>query len=77
METTTECFKNDGLNYDYCHEDGGESIAMVQNRNIEALNEILSDNTDKEIVIGIHGTALSTILNSYDNSFGEKNFCEL
>ena len=36
---------------------------MVQNRNIEALNEILSDNADKEIVIGTHGTALSTILN--------------
>lgn len=26
------------------------------------LNEILSENTDKEIVIGTHGTALSTIL---------------
>lgn len=45
------------------HEEGGESIAMVQKRNIEALNEILSDNTDKDIVIGTHGTALSTILN--------------
>ena len=32
--------------HDY-HEDGGESIAMVQNRNIEALNEILSDNVGK------------------------------
>ena len=40
------------------HEEGGESIAMVQNRNIEALNEILSDNTDKDIVIGTHGTIL-------------------
>jgi len=48
------------------HEEGGESIAMVQNRNIEALNEILSDNTDKDIVIGTHGTALSTILNFYE-----------
>ena len=38
-------------------------IAMVQKRNIEALKEILSDNRDKEIVIGTHGTALSTILN--------------
>ena len=36
---------------------------------MEALNEILSDNADKEIVIGTHGTALSTILNFYDNSF--------
>lgn len=54
------------------HEDGGESIAMVQGRNVEALNEILSDNTDNEIVIVIHDTALSSILNFYDNSFGKE-----
>ena len=59
------------------HEEGGESIAMVQKRNIEALNEILSDNTDKDIVIGTHGTALSTILNFYDNSFGCEEFLRI
>ena len=59
------------------HEEGGESIAMVQKRNIEALNEILSDNTDKDIVIGTHGTALSTILNFYDNSFGCEDFLRI
>lgn len=59
------------------HEEGGESIAMVQNRNIEALNEILSDNTDKDIVIGTHGTALSTILNFYDNNFGCEDFLRI
>ena len=48
--------------HDY-HEEGGESLAMVQERNIEALNEILSENIDKEIVIGTYGTALSTMLN--------------
>ena len=36
---------------------------MVQGRNMEALNKILSDNQGKEIVVGTHGTALSTILN--------------
>ncbi len=56
------------------HEDGGESIAMVQERNMEALNEILSDNADKNIVVGTHGTALSTILNFYDNNFGCEDF---
>ena len=50
---------------------------MVQNRNIEALNEILSDNADKEIVIGTHGTALSTILNFMTIVSGAKSFCEL
>lgn len=71
-----EMFQKRWADHDY-HEDGGESIAMVQNRNIEALNEILSDNTDKEIVIGTHGTALSTILNFYDNSFGCEEFLRI
>ena len=59
------------------HEEGGESIAMVQKRNIAALNEILSDNTDKDIVIGTHGTALSTILNFYDSNFGCEDFLRI
>ena len=59
------------------HEENGESIAMVQKRNIEALNEILATNLDKEIVIGTHGTALSSILNFYDNSFGCEDFLRI
>lgn len=59
------------------HEEGGESIAMVQKRNIEVLKEIVSDNRDKEIVIGTHGTALSTILNFYDDSFGCEEFLRI
>ena len=69
-------FQKRWADHDY-HEDGGESIVMVQNRNIEALNEILADNTDKESVIGTHGTALSTILNFYDNSFGCEDFLRI
>lgn len=59
------------------HENGGESIAMVQKRNMEALNEILSGNPDREIVIGTHGTALSAILNFYDNSFSCDDFLRI
>ena len=59
------------------HEVGGESIAMVQERNIEALNEILSDNPDKNIVIGTHGTALSTILNYFDSNFDCDDFLRI
>lgn len=49
---------------------------------MEALNEILSDNilsdnTDKEIVIGMHGTVLSTILNFYDSNFGCEDFLRI
>ena len=59
------------------HEEGGESIAMVQKRNIRALTEILRDNIDKEVVVGTHGTALSTILNFYDKSFGCVDFLRI
>ncbi|MCM1498152.1 MAG: phosphoglycerate mutase family protein [Clostridium sp.] len=59
------------------HEECGESIAMVQKRNIEMLNKILSDNQDKEIVVGTHGTALSTIMNFYDNGFGCEDFLRI
>ena len=59
------------------HEEGGESIAMVRKRNMRALTEILRDNIDKEVVVGTHGTALSTILNFYDKSFGCDDFLRI
>ena len=59
------------------HEDGGESIDMVQKRNIEALKEIISSNMNRNIVIGTHGTALSTILNFYDKSFSCDEFLRI
>ena len=52
-------------------------FAMVQKRNIEALNKILLDNPNQAIVIGTHGTALSTILNFYDDSFGCDDFLRI
>lgn len=69
-------FQKRWADHDY-HEDGGESIAMVQKRNVEALNEILSDNPGREIVVGTHGTALSTILNFYDKNFGCEDFLRI
>lgn len=35
---------------------------------------VLKDFKNKNIVIGSHGTALSTIINYYDKSFGYENF---
>ena len=49
--------------------EGGESLREVQERNIKQLHKILEEHTDQAIVIGTHGTALSTILNYYDNTF--------
>ena len=59
------------------YEEGGESIAMVQKRNMRALTEILRNNIDKEVVVGTHGTALSTILNFYDKSFSCVDFLRI
>lgn len=56
------------------HEVGGESIHMAQERNVAALQDILRVNQGKNIVIGTHGTALSSILNYYDATFGCDDF---
>ena len=58
-------------------EDEGESIGAVQKRNIEALKEILKNHQDKNIVIGTHGTALSSIINYYDKSFNGESFMKI
>lgn len=53
---------------------GGESLGEVTNRNIQALNHILAVHKDAIVVIGSHGTSLSTILHHYQPEFGYKDF---
>ena len=62
--------------FDY-REENGESINMVQKRNIDALTEILKDNYGKNVVIATHGTALSSILNFYNSEFGCNDFLRI
>lgn len=69
-------FEKRWADHDY-HEEDGESINMVQKRNIAALTEILAGNKGKRIVIGTHGTALSTILNYYYPEFGCRDFLRI
>lgn len=52
-----------------CHEEGGESLNMVQSRNIEGLSELLTRHHGANILFGTHGTALSTILNFYNPAY--------
>ncbi|MCL1997133.1 MAG: histidine phosphatase family protein [Defluviitaleaceae bacterium] len=52
----------------------GENLADVQERNIAALNDVLDRYAGKNIAIGTHGTALSTIINYYDKSYGFEDF---
>ncbi len=69
-------FEKRWADHDY-HEDGGESIHMVQHRNIAALKEILENHEGKNIVIGTHGTALSSIMNFYSEDFGCQDFLRI
>lgn len=57
-------------------EEGGESLHMVQERNIEALLEYLGKYSGN-IVIGTHGTALSTVLNYFDNTYCCNDFLRM
>ena len=51
-----------------------ESLADVQSRNIAALEQVLTRYCDKNVAIGTHGIALSTIINYYDNTYGYEDF---
>lgn len=61
-------FRKRWADFTYC-EEGGESLGAVQQRNIEALLELLQDHPDENIILGTHGTALSTILNYFDPAY--------
>jgi 2,3-bisphosphoglycerate-dependent phosphoglycerate mutase len=71
-----EMFKRRWVDFN-CHEEGGESLNMVQKRNIEAILEILNNHKDENIVIGTHGTALSTILNYFEPSYCCEDFLRI
>jgi len=71
-----ELFQKRWADFDW-HEPGGESLRSVQERNMAALTEILEENRDKTIVIGTHGTALSTILHLCDPSFNCGSFLRI
>jgi 2,3-bisphosphoglycerate-dependent phosphoglycerate mutase len=52
----------------------GECLQEVQGRNISALRQVLNKYAGKNVAVGSHGTALSTIINYYDHSFGYHDF---
>jgi len=71
-----EMFHKRWSDLNFC-EAGGESLSMVQKRNIEAILEVLSTHKAKNIVIGTHGTALSTILNYFTPSYNCNDFLRI
>lgn len=64
-----ELFRSRWNDFDF-HEPGGESLGETQVRNIVAIEDILSENDGRSVLVGTHGTSLCTILNYYDRSLG-------
>lgn len=73
IEDFTSFSKKQWNNFEYklSH---GESLKEVQERNITALFKIIKENKGENIVIGTHGTALSTIIQYYNNNFRYEDF---
>ena len=55
----------------------GETLAEVQKRNIAALQEVIRQHEGKNVVVGSHGTALSTIINYFVPQFGIEEFTRI
>lgn len=54
--------------------DAGENLREVQSRNISALSDVLRQYDGKNIAIGTHGMALSTIIHHFVPAFGYAEF---
>lgn len=68
-----EFCRNQWADFNYRLPDG-ESLGEVQKRNISALNSVLKKYRNQTIIVGSHGTALSTVINFYDRAFGYSDF---
>lgn len=73
IEDFTAFAKQQWADFSYKLTDG-ECLGEVQARNIAALNRVLAEYEGKNVVVGSHGTALSTIVNYFEPSFGYEDF---
>ena len=55
----------------------GENLHQVQQRAVAALQGLLKEHSDQILVIGGHGTCISTILHHYDPLFGFDGFSRI
>lgn len=69
-------FQKRWADFNFC-EEGGETLNMVQTRNVEAIIEVLNNYRGKNIVIATHGTALSTILNYFAPPYACNDFLRI
>lgn len=54
--------------------ENGDSLRETQERNVATLQKVLQDDCGESIVIGTHGTALSTLINYYNPSFSLEDY---
>ena len=55
----------------------GETLGEVQERNIAALRTVLDAYSDRMVVIGGHGTAISTVINYFLPEFGRDDYLRI
>ena len=65
--------KQQWADFDYRLTDG-ETLNMVQERNLAALRRVLTEYAGHSVAIGSHGTALSTLIHYFDPTFGHDDF---
>lgn len=63
--------------YEDWNQEWGESIESVRKRNMEALMDVLEQYEGHNILIGTHGTAFSTILDSLSSAYGYDDFIRM
>lgn len=68
--------RNQWADFNYKLTDG-ETLSEVQKRNISALREVIEQHKGKTVVIGSHGTALSTIINYFVPQFAIVEFMRI
>lgn len=76
IENFSEFVHNQWKNFDYKLE-GGESLREVESRCIKALMAITKKHPQENIVIGSHGTVISTVIHYYDPNYGVANFNQI
>lgn len=73
LEDFTAFAKAQWAAFDFALENG-ESLRQVQARNLAALNRVLEKHPGETVIIGTHGTALSTLMDHFCPGFGYEGF---
>ena len=68
--------RNQWSDFEYKLENG-ESLSEVQKRNIQVLKLLIKKDDGDNIIIGSHGTAISTVLHYFNNRFNYDDFARI